>query len=286
MSETGNNRLFCWEQATKTNRLFRVTSVFADAPVKPMLPPLYALFSAVEQICSGTREESVAQQRLAWWYEEILQTRTRQSSHPVLMELSQTGAAERLTADSFKSLLNSAAGRLEAPSVTDISDLRRACQQAGWPMVRMELEISGCKNERNDYMTAVAQNVGLMQLLRESHANSGLDAWWWIPLNSLAKYGVSREEMGKKSSPEVIKQLLSELFGQLNATLVNSAPGSDISDKYNNIRHLFVINELYRRRIRRWSRVSSSKMGQQIDQLSLSELMAAWNAARKVSRQR
>ena len=286
MNDTANNRLFCWEQATKTNRLFRVTSVFADASVRPMLIPLYALFSAMEQICSGTREESVAQQRLAWWYEEILRNGPQKSSHPVLKELNRTGAAERLTEESYESLLNSAARRLAAPSITDISELKQFCRQSGWPLVKMELEISNCKTERNEGLNAAAQNSGLMQLLRESHLNSGQDAWWWIPLNSMARYGVSRGEMDKKSASGASKPLFSDLFSHFDLGLMNMEEETDISDKNNNYRHLFVIDELYMRRFRRLSRVSSGAMGQQIDQLRLGELMTAWSVARKVSRRR
>jgi hypothetical protein len=45
-----NDRLFCWEQVTRTNQAFRVSQVFAAREDAAKLLPLYAVFAIVEQI--------------------------------------------------------------------------------------------------------------------------------------------------------------------------------------------------------------------------------------------
>ena len=69
----GNDRHFCWEQVGKSNRVFRISQVFAPRHCAEKLLPLYALFSAVEQICSSISDEDVARSKLNWWRIECLQ---------------------------------------------------------------------------------------------------------------------------------------------------------------------------------------------------------------------
>ena len=105
MTETGtgkdNDRQFCWEQVVKTNRVFRISQVFAPRHCAEKLLPLYALFSAIEQICSSASDEDVARSKLNWWRQECLQTEAAKSRHPVMKELSRTGALNDLRRDSL-----------------------------------------------------------------------------------------------------------------------------------------------------------------------------------------
>ena len=92
----GNDRHFCLEQVGKSNRLFRISQVFAPRHCAEKLLPLYALFSVVEQICSNISDEDVAHSKLNWWRNECLQNIPADSRHPVMKELSRTGALDDL----------------------------------------------------------------------------------------------------------------------------------------------------------------------------------------------
>ena len=119
----GNDRRFCWEQVGKSNRLFRISQIFAPRHCAEKLLPLYALFSAVEQICSSISDEDVARSKLNWWRNECLQNKPTQSRHPVMKELSRTGVLNDLRRESVVALLDGAESRLYASAPPDLEAL-------------------------------------------------------------------------------------------------------------------------------------------------------------------
>ena len=119
-TEKDNDRMFCWEQVLKTNRIFRVSQIFAPRHCAAKLLPLYALFSAVEQICSTISDEDLASSKLNWWRIECLQKESVESQHPILRELNRTDASNDLRPESIARLLDGAESRLYASPPSDL----------------------------------------------------------------------------------------------------------------------------------------------------------------------
>jgi len=230
-TETGNDRQFCWEQVGKSNRLFRVSQVFAPRDCAEKLLPLYALFSVAEQICSSISDEDIARSKLNWWRNECLQNKPGDSRHPVLKELSRTDALKDLCQESVAGLLDGVESRLYASAPPDMS---------------------GLKGSTLEFEPGLLARNGMLQLVRESVHRKEQGGFWWIPLNLLARHGVSREDIVTDPRSLSVKRLLAEIFvaaeswGRLSNSDFGSGP-DDISPA----RHLFAINGLYSRKLKR-----------------------------------
>ncbi len=63
MTQTDNDRQQCWERVLKSNKLFRISHLFAPDEFSGALLALHALFASIEQISSEVSDELVARKK-------------------------------------------------------------------------------------------------------------------------------------------------------------------------------------------------------------------------------
>jgi phytoene/squalene synthetase len=275
-SSASSHGRFCWEQVARTHRLFRISRIFAAPGTVAALLPLYALFSSVEEICASVSDEGVARRKLEWWGEECLGRTLAKSSHPVILELVGTGAAERVDWACFAEILRSAAGRLDAPPPSDLGELETRCLAIARPQAQMELAVCGCGGAKQQLEEGrwLAVN-GLAQLLREGRLA-------WLPMALSARHGVTRESLAGGDWPDGARILMgevSEAAAQWGAeTLIVAGDG------FHQARHLAVITGLNRGKIMGLPRRGAGKLASELNRSGFAELYLAWREARRFSR--
>ena len=126
-----NEVRFCWEQVLRTNRLFRISTVFAPADRARQLLPLHALFGAVEEISSKHSDEDLARRKLDWWRQECARLENQGSEHPILRELLDSGAYQAMRKDSLAQLFDDAESRLDPRPPPDVDGLKSLCSISG-----------------------------------------------------------------------------------------------------------------------------------------------------------
>lgn len=286
MKSPTNDTLFCEEQASRSNRLFRVSHVFAEPTTRDALLPLHALFSSIEQVCAGTRDEGVAHSRLAWWQEELAGRGIEASAHPIMKEWVRTGADKRIPDALVHRLVQAARSRLDGTAPRDSGELRSLCLDAGSPLIEMELALCGCDPEIPG-LEQLGIRAGLAQLIRESAGGNGQGSWWWLPLKLLARHGVSRANLEASTPDAATTALFAELLDRESWDLqrpIVSAP--DISIENQRVRHLFVLDALYAGRYRKWRASGPAKLREGLMTSGPGDVFTAWRAARAFSRQR
>lgn len=282
-----NNVLFCWEQVLRTNRLFRVSHAFAPPRQARRLLPLYALFGAIEELCSECSDDAVAWRKLEWWSHECRPANRQRSQHPVMRGLVETGAENGLSAEWLERLFGHAAFRLDAPAPPDMAGLRQLCDAIGRPTFELELAVCGGPGPLSETELGAAATSGLLQLLRESARRGSRKPHWWVPLNLLARHGIERDELasglGKGSAEALFRDLLEQCSdwacpaGGESRALTESAAADTR-------RHLYVISQLQSRRLAHRSRGRLRSMLTAPDRPRLSDVYFAWRAARTLSR--
>jgi phytoene synthase len=281
-----NEQLLCWEQIDKTNRLFRVSHAFAPSDRRGILLPLYALFSVVEDACSNYSDEQLARGKLAWWRQEMLGRNPDGGSHPIVAELIRNVRLGRHQKACIERLLEDAESRLDEAPPASVARLRRRCAEVCQPQI--ELELSLCGVEEPDMTGSAAgqgARLGLVQLLRESLRAPPQAAFWWLPLDLLARYGVSRAEVrsapGAKSAQALFKDLLAEgqAWGGEHRPLSRSIEGPAGA-----LIHTVVHGELQSRLLVRLQGRSPEQYGVEVDRTKLADVYHAWKIARRVNR--
>jgi len=282
-ADQGNDRMFCWEQVSRTNRLFRVSRVFAANDCAEKLLPLYALFSAVEQISATVTDVGVATSKLSWWRSECLHKSMSESQHPIVRELARTGAANSLPGERIAELFDGAEQRLSAIAPADMGALKNRCMEMYRTQLQLELSLTGSQISADDFRPGLIASNGLFQLVRESTRRKEQGAFWWIPLNSLARHGISRGEiLSEPDKPEVI-----QLFSDVLTAGISWGEGRGGVQKTRRVelspaRHVFAISSLYARKLRSLLDTSPQDFIGRMEKLWLPDLLRAWASARQL----
>ena len=287
---TSNERLLCWEQIDRTNRLFRVSHTFAPREFAPKLLPLYALFSVVEEACSRFSDEQLARSKLAWWRQEILGRAPDRGSHPVIRELTRNVDLDTGWAQPVERMLNDAESRLDEPSPAGLEELRRRCVALSRPQVELEMRLCGIDEPAATafpatYAAGQGARSGLSQLLRESLRAPEASAFWWLPLDMLARHGVSRAEVRRAPGSGPARALFGELLGSCRDWGdTDGPPPAPAAGPAGAMDHLWVHGRLQSRLLERLRRSTPDRFSAEVKRTTLGDLFHAWKSARRVSR--
>jgi phytoene/squalene synthetase len=194
----------------------------------------------------------------------------------VLRELQSTGAADQLELCDLAHLFAGAESRLDALAPVDDSEMESLCLGISQSQIELEKRVCGAGSDSQLLTAGDAARNGLLQLLREHRS-------WWLPLNLLARHGLSRASINDPSQAESV----SELFGELLAAAEEwggkqAAPSTPDPQ----LRHLFVLSSLNSRKLRALKKRQPAAYDAELDRLRPSDVFAAWKLARNFNRQR
>jgi len=286
MDRDGNVERFCWEQVLRTNPLFRISHLFAPREASPRLLALYALFASIEQLNSGISEESVARTKLEWWKAELLARDIAESNHPIVRHLHETGAAKKLPDPAVRLLLESAGSRIDALAPADEDELRSLCQSIYRPQVFLEAALEEGDVTLDNLNPAMLVNGGMVQLLRENSRRKE-NAFWWIPLNLLARFKVTRNQLESMQDSAEAQALFNQLFewvgrgGTQDATTALLDPLSGHVN-WAGLVHLQLMMALQSRQLGRLQAMSPARYNDELRRWRTGDLLTAWKSARRL----
>lgn len=272
-----NDRQFCWQQVAASNRLFQVSRIFAAPVTADILLPLYALFACIEQVCAESTDEGVARQKINWWREECLLRGIESSDHPVLRELQRSGASEKLDKLKLAELFAGAEIRLDAPAPSGSEELEVLCRDISQPQIELEISVCGSAGDANLLASGQLARNGLLQLIRERRN-------WWLPLNLVARHGISRTAIADASQAEAVNGLFEELLTTVGQWGEGRAAQGENAGMSSQIRHLFILSGLNSRKLRFLRKRQPSAYANELNRLRMSDVLAGWKIARGFNR--
>ena len=283
MARHDNVQRFCWEQILRTNRLFRVSHLFAPPQMSDQLLALHALFASIELLNCEISEELVAHRKLDWWRVELLERDAAASRHPVVSHLFKTGTLMKLPESTLRLFLDSAESRFDALAPTDEVEFLRLCREIYRPQVLLESALGEFDATLNSFNAATLFTGGMIQLLRESCRRKE-NAFWWVPLSLLARFKINRKELEDFHDSEVLQALfihILEIRGQsVDHRQFDRQPGFI---KGTGLLHLQLMNALQSRQLGRLQGMSPAMYRDELSRWRVGDLMTAWNSARQLN---
>jgi len=285
VSDASNHRQFCWQQVDAQQPLFRVSHVFAPPELADRLLALHAFFSAIESVTSTVSDEAVALRKLDWWRHEMNRMGEQASAHPVVAELQRSGAAGRMPMPLIEDLLINAVARLDAPAPASVGELGALCAANGRAQVQIELAVCEAGEGIPESMAGFPLQVGRALLLRDAVYRGN---FWWVPLDLLARHGLSRSQVLSADHQDSAARLMAEIL-QPDAFKPQDSSGffKDISVSKNqykqNYKHLYVQDALNRKLFKYLKKTSPVSYGKRLMGSRMSDAFYAWRAARRFS---
>ena len=282
MAQVDNNQEFCRERTLRSNPLFRVSHLFAPTDFAGQVLALHALFASIDQLSSEIGDEFVARRKLDWWRTELSPENINKSNHPVVRYLIDTGAAGSLPGKTLELFLDAAEVRLAARAPTDQEELNLLCELIYQPRVLLECALSQ-EDTPVSGLSEIAQTGGLLQLMRESNAREN-NILWWIPLNVLARFGVTRAGLGNDPDSQNTRAVFEAVFGSCNKLKSPEAlSGQGNMAPSPGLVHLHVLALLQSRQLDQLRKIRPSSYRGELNRWRFADLLSAWNAARRMT---
>lgn len=275
----------CREKIAATNPLLRLTIPYASEEFLPQLIAVHALFSSLDQLVLRATDDYVAQTQLEWWRIETLPENMRHSRHPVVNCLYETGTAGRLAPEAVMAVLDGVRRRLQSKAPADIDEFDQLCRQLYQPRIDIESAVVSGNTFPISSQTAMARQGGFLLLLQDCFKSgtteeSGL---WWIPLNLLARNGLSRTDLLGDLNSTSAMALFDDLLVAVDSA--HSTGKGDASEPFTGADshlHLMLLGCLHGRQLARLGRVKPTGWGEELHRFHLADVFQIWRNARKI----
>jgi hypothetical protein len=245
---------------------------------------LHALFCALEEALCRVSDESVAVAKLTWWHQQVLSSERSVSAHPITRQLYRSGVISGDTQKHLQGLLASTIERLDAPAPSDVESFRSLCRLVGLYPMRLELAMQGETDSGSPFINGACAVNGLVQLMRES-SRSPLFSYSWLPLNLLARHGLTRDQFRSNAQPDTTGVLMQQLCELGLSWIENDALESDLHNNaawWHRHRHWLIETQLNSRRLKTLQRLGLHLHNREFSSTRVGEAWLAWRVARKV----
>lgn len=280
MSGQSNDAVLCRELAQLGNPLFRLSSVFAGEQAEK-LTAAYAFITSIQNIGSTLQEEEVARRKIRWWQNECRPENIGASNHPVLKEFARISGKPECY-EPMQAILAGAELRLERTPPSDKPSFVALCRDIGLPLLAFEQCVTGSAMVRQDNLESQAVRRGVWSLICESFGPQGQGRSWWLPMNLIARAGISREQIDSKPADSACRNIYKTAFEYANINSHNV----DISNINQEDVNLFVIDSLVNKRLGKLSVKAPAEFPAMIRKTGIADLLTAWSVARKANRRR
>jgi len=199
---------YCQQKAAASGSSFYYSFMFLPKQKREAIIALYAFCREVDDVVDECTELKVAQVKLAWWKEEIQNLYKGNPIHPVTKALQPFIHAFHLSEEHFLEIIDGMEMDLNFNRYEDFKQLQLYCYRVASVVGILSAQIFGFRNRKT---LKFAHDLGLAFQLTNIIRDVGEDARRnriYIPLDELARFGVSEEDILRSRQSETVKQLL------------------------------------------------------------------------------
>lgn len=199
---------YCQEKAAKSGSSFYYSFMFLPKQKREAITALYAFCREVDDVVDECTELKVAQVKLAWWKDEIRNLYQNKAIHPVTKALEPVIKQYQLTEEHFLEIIDGMEMDLNFNRYEDFKQLQLYCYRVASVVGILSAQIFGFKNRKT---LKFAHDLGMAFQLTNIIRDVGEDARRnriYIPLDELAKFNITEEDILRSRESEAVKKLL------------------------------------------------------------------------------
>ncbi|MDZ4097893.1 MAG: presqualene diphosphate synthase HpnD [Methylophilaceae bacterium] len=203
-----NPQEYCQQKAAASGSSFYYSFLFLPKPRREAITALYAFCREVDDIADECTDLQIARTKLAWWRAEIDNLYKDQPQHPVTKALEPAVKAYGLSAEHFQEIIDGMEMDLEFNRYQDFKQLQLYCYRVASVVGLLSASIFGYSNRDT---LKYAHDLGMAFQLTNIIRDVGEDARRnriYLPLEELAQFGVTEEDILQCRESEQIQQLL------------------------------------------------------------------------------
>jgi phytoene synthase len=195
-----------------------VVAVFLAPARRRAAAAFGCLVHELELASLGAREPEVAAAKLAWWREELIAAHTGTPRHPITQTLFAEPRAATIAIARWIDLVTGAIRQIDAPPPPDFRASCDALDAFYRPVATVEATLLGTVDH-----PAIAQLwIGSCLLRAAAGIAQAPDRRTWLPLDLLARHGLTRAELGRRAP--AANAALRDYFGGVRDLLLQALP--------------------------------------------------------------
>lgn len=199
---------YCQEKTAKSGSSFYYSFRFLPQSRRLAITALYAFCREVDDIADECMDLSVAKTKLNWWRSEIDRLYQNQPQHPVAKALLPAIQTYQLDAEHFMEIIDGMEMDLNFNRYQDFKQLQLYCYRVASVVGLLAAQIFGFNNRKT---LKFAHDLGMAFQLTNIIRDVGEDARRnriYLPLDELAKFGVSEDDLLASRESIAVKRLL------------------------------------------------------------------------------
>jgi len=240
---------YCQEKAAKSGSSFYYSFMFLPKQKREAITALYAFCREVDDIVDECTELKVAQVKLAWWKDEIRNLYLNKPIHPVTKALEPVIKQFQLDEEHFHEIIDGMEMDLNFNRYEDFKQLQLYCYRVASVVGILSAQIFGFQNRKT---LKFAHDLGMAFQLTNIIRDVGEDARRnriYIPLDELAKFNVTEEDILKSRESDAVKKLLESQIERAETYYDKALQELPAEDK-NNQRVGLIMTAIYRTLLR------------------------------------
>jgi phytoene synthase len=196
------------QKAAASGSSFYYAFLFLPPERRAAITAFYAFCREIDDVVDTVNEPSVAQQKLAWWQAEVMQSYAGKPSHPVMQALMPCAAAYPIQAAHLQTVIEGCQMDLTQSRYLDFAGLQQYCHKVAGVVGEVAAQIFG---QTQASTTAYAHTLGLAFQLTNIIRDVGEDARRdriYLPVNELQQFEVKAHEILQGQYSERFKALM------------------------------------------------------------------------------
>lgn len=199
---------YCQQKTANSGSSFYYSFMFLPQAQREAITALYAFCREVDDIADECTELHIAQTKLNWWRSEIENLYLDKPQHPVSKALLVPIKTYHLDAEHFIEIIDGMEMDLNFNRYEDFKQLQLYCYRVASVVGLLAAQIFGFKNRKT---LKYAHDLGMAFQLTNIIRDVGEDARRgriYLPLDELAKFNVSEEDILHSRESESVQKLL------------------------------------------------------------------------------
>jgi phytoene synthase len=199
---------YCQQKTANSGSSFYYSFMFLPKQKREAITALYAFCREVDDVVDEYSELKVAQVKLAWWRDEIKNLYQAKPIHPVTKALQPFIHSFQLSEEHFHEIIDGMEMDLNFNRYEDFKQLQLYCYRVASVVGILSAQIFGFNNRKT---LKFAHDLGLAFQLTNIIRDVGEDARRnriYIPLEDLAAFAVSEEDILCSRESDAVKRLL------------------------------------------------------------------------------
>lgn len=199
---------YCEEKTANSGSSFYYSFMFLPKKKREAITALYAFCREVDDIADECTDLHIAQTKLNWWRTEIENLYAGQPQHPVSKALVGPIQTYNLDAEHFIEIIDGMEMDLNFNRYEDFKQLQLYCYRVASVVGLLSAQIFEFNNRKT---LKFAHDLGMAFQLTNIIRDVGEDARRnriYLPLDELAKFNVTEEDILKSRESEAVKELL------------------------------------------------------------------------------